>query len=197
MAGRLGGFLGTALVLLALGAGTGAAQAQMSPEEEQRCVWQCLANSPGAASREYQACVERLCLGEPAAQPRAAAPQAQPRAAWTTGGQANGARYAGVEIPGRSFSILCQRGGPALVAVAGLGGRADRTSLGIDGRAYPLRFVSRNRILYAEASPDLLGRLMAGSAVDVASAGAAPARFPLAGSGAAIRSALSGCGLGG
>lgn len=32
-------------------------------EEQQRCVWSCLANSPGADSAEYRACTVDLCDG--------------------------------------------------------------------------------------------------------------------------------------
>ncbi|NBE08629.1 hypothetical protein [Paragemmobacter ruber] len=43
--------------------------------EQQRCVWSCLANSPGAASAEYNACVAQLCEalnpGSPTADPAA------------------------------------------------------------------------------------------------------------------------------
>lgn len=34
---------------------------EVDPMAEQRCVWSCLANSPGAESDEYAACVARLC----------------------------------------------------------------------------------------------------------------------------------------
>lgn len=51
-----------------------------SPEmEQQRCVWSCLANSPGNVSAEYNACVKRYCEdigGDPAAD---AAPDAAPQ----------------------------------------------------------------------------------------------------------------------
>lgn len=39
----------------------GPALAQEDPMEEQRCVWACLANSPGADSDEYNACVRQYC----------------------------------------------------------------------------------------------------------------------------------------
>lgn len=186
--------LGAAL-LLALAAAAPAA-AQMSPEEEQRCVWSCLYNSPGAESREYQQCVARMCTApqaaQPRRQPRAQAPAA-PKAAWTAGGRGAG-RYAGVEIAGKSFGFLCQRGGPGLIAIAGFGARGDGMTLRIDRQAYDLRFVTENGILYTAASSQLLRALMNGGAVHVARQGAS-ASFPLAGSTAAIRKALDGCGL--
>lgn len=36
---------------------------EADPMAQQRCVWSCLANSPGAESAEYSACVARLCEG--------------------------------------------------------------------------------------------------------------------------------------
>lgn len=187
--------LGAAL-LMALAAAAAPAAAQMSPEEEQRCVWSCLYNSPGAESRAYQQCVERMCTAPQAAQPRklprAQAP-ATPKAAWTAGGRGAG-RFAGVEIPGKSFSFLCQRGGPGLIAIAGFGARTNGITLRIDKQAYDLRFVTENGILYTAASSPLLRALMNGGAVHVARQGAS-ASFPLTGSTAAIRKALDGCGL--
>ncbi|WP_297973674.1 hypothetical protein [uncultured Amaricoccus sp.] len=187
------GCAAAALAMLLL-AGALPARAQMDPEEEQRCVWQCLANSPGAESRQYQECVERLCMAAPPAaeKPRAAVPAG---AAWTAGsGARGGGWYAGVEIPGKSLSFLCRRGGPGLLAVAGLGGRADGVALRVDRQAFALRFVAENGILYAAADSPLLGALMGGSRAEVSARGGS-ATFPLAGSGAAIRKALAGCGL--
>ncbi|HET9069819.1 MAG TPA: hypothetical protein VFN28_14335 [Amaricoccus sp.] len=181
-----------------LAAATLPARAQMDPEEEQRCVWSCLANSPGAGSAEYNACVARLCMGDAApaeAQSQPAAP-AVPRAVWTAGAGQGGARYAGVELSGRSLTFLCQRGGPGLMAVAGLGGDAQAVGVTVDGRAHRLPFVARNGILYTAADPGspILGALLGGSVAEVATRGGSAA-FPLAGSGAAIRSALKGCGM--
>jgi hypothetical protein len=185
-----------AAFLAAMAAGAGPAPAQMSPEEEQRCVWQCLANSPGAGSRQYDECVERMCMAGPADAP---APEGAPRAAWTSGATARGdALYAGVEIPGgRSFSFLCRPGGPGLLAVAGLGGMPDGVGLRVDRQEYGLPFTSENGVLYAQAPPgsQLLRALMNGGAVEVRSEEGSAA-FPLGGSGAAIRAALAGCGLG-
>lgn len=176
----------------ALWLGGGAASAQMSAEEEQRCVWQCLYNSPGAESREYQDCVASICLAGEPAEPPAAAPSAR----WAAGAGSGGSHFAGVEIPGRSFSFLCQRGGPGLLAVAGMGTRSDGIAVRIDQQAYGLPFVAENGMLYTAAEPPLLRALMAGNVVQVTVGGDAAA-FPLAGSAAAIRAALAGCGLAG
>ncbi|WP_143710395.1 hypothetical protein [Tabrizicola sp. TH137] len=57
---------------------------EVDPMAEQRCVWSCLANSPGAESDEYAACVARLCeaMGQvTATEPEglALSPRPQPR----------------------------------------------------------------------------------------------------------------------
>jgi hypothetical protein len=74
----------TAALGLLLAAGAAAAQVDLMAE--QRCVWSCLANSPGAASREYSDCVARLCtatgpagVGLEAAASAPLSPSASPR----------------------------------------------------------------------------------------------------------------------
>lgn len=189
-----------ALVVMAV-VGAGGPVLAQGDDWEQRCVWQCLYNSPGAESRQYQQCVAQMCSAPPAqAQPKAQA-RGQQRApaaksAWTSGRRGE-ARYAGVEIPGRSFSYLCQRGGPGLIALAGFGARTNGIGIRIDQQAYDLRFVTENGILYTAASSHLLRSLMNGSAVHVMRQGGETASFPLAGSSAAIGKALRGCGLAG
>ena len=169
------------------------AKAQMDPEEEQRCVWQCLANSPGAASREYQQCVDAMCVAPRTAPPTAAAPT--PRVTWTSGaGKARGSHYAGVEIPGKSFSFICKRGGPGLLAIAGLRGPANAVAIRIDNQDYGLPFIVQNGLFYTNATPHLLNTLMSGKAIQVRNTQTRmDATFPLSGSGSAIRKALAGC----
>ena len=188
----LGGSGGRAAMVALLVATALPAWAQMSPEEEQRCVWSCLANSPGAESREYQQCVAEVCLGEPSAPE----PPAAPKAGWRAGAGEGGAWYAGVELPGASLSFLCSRGGPGLLAIAGLGAREEGTALAVDGRGYRLPFVARNGMLYTAADPGspILKALRTGSVAEVTSRGGSAA-FPLSGSGGAIAAALQGCGL--
>lgn len=65
------GALFAALVSTAAGAQGG------DPMAEQRCVWQCLANSPGGAeSAAYRVCVARYCSAGPS-EPARAAPSAR------------------------------------------------------------------------------------------------------------------------
>lgn len=51
----------TALVLVMTLAAPVAAQDESPEMEQQRCVWSCLANSPGNDSPEYNVCVKQYC----------------------------------------------------------------------------------------------------------------------------------------
>ena len=158
-------------------------------EEEQRCVWRCLADSPGAHSQQYQSCVQRFCVAPQAAP----APRQSSAPRWTNHAQGN-AHSAEVAAGNRRLSVLCSRGGQVLLGLSGFGGRADAVTLTIDGRAHRGSAVTRNGIHYAEASPAILRALMNGRQLQAA-AGTGSTGFSLGGSGAAIRAAMSGCGL--
>ncbi|MBX3597266.1 MAG: hypothetical protein KF874_06815 [Rhizobiaceae bacterium] len=170
----------------------GEAAAQMNPEEEQRCVWQCLANSPGAASRQYQDCVDRMCTSRPPEKIPLATPA--PRVVWKSGKGAGNSHFAGVESNGKSFSFLCKRGGPGLFAIAGFRGPADAMAFRIDGQDYGLPFIAQNGIYYTNATSHLIKALMSGKAVHIANKQTrVSGAFSLAGSSAAIGNALAGC----
>lgn len=195
------------LAALLLAGWAGPAAAQMSAEEEQRCVWQCLYNSPGAESRQYQQCVARMCTGEPAppaAAPRSAAPQAAPRQAapaprgtWQTGRGQAGEHFAAIEVPGGAFTYICRPGGVAMLGIGGIGGSGAQVVLQVDRQPYRLRYRARNGVLFVDApAPQVIGGLMNGTTVQVADPQSGRRlSFPLAGSGAAIRTAMAGCGL--
>lgn len=175
----------------------GAAAAQMDPMEEQRCVWQCLANSPGADSRQYDDCVARMCVGEEPPAPAAAA-LALPTAAWKAGAAAGGAHYAAVDVPNAAMTFVCTPDGAAQLGIAGAGSRADAVDFRVDDRVFRLRFVAKKGVLFTAAPPGspLLGALTGGAAATVLDkAGGHAVSFPLTGSGAAIGAALAGCGL--
>lgn len=180
----------------ALMTGAAAAQAQMSAEEEQRCVWRCLADSPGAASKQYSDCVQRYCVPpRQSTAPRAGKPRMR---GWTNHQTGNGAAHsAAIDTGSHSLSYICQRGGPGLLAIAGMGGRAQGVAIAVDGRGFRQNFVTRNGILYtdADAGSPLLAALMGGNQVQVTGGDGVRTAFPLTGSGTAIRSAMAACGL--
>lgn len=65
-------------LLLSLVMAYAVAAQEADPMAEQRCVWACLANSPGAASAEYSACVAEFCSPEPGQGAAASAAPAAP-----------------------------------------------------------------------------------------------------------------------
>lgn len=111
------------------------ASAQEGPEwEVQRCIWRCLANSPGAASAEYNACVAAQC-NEPAAPP----------AAWTGGVTADGrGRFAGIADPatGAVLYFLCAPGGQSFMSLTGPEGPSATLTLDVDGRLFAVPFTA-------------------------------------------------------
>lgn len=98
------------VLLICLAAQTSQAQSG-DPMEQQRCIWRCLADSPGASSPRYHQCVERLCV-EPSA-PQYKAPATA--TLWKSGVAADGVtRFAGVDVGqegGPGFYYMCDRQG--------------------------------------------------------------------------------------
>lgn len=161
-------------------------------DDPQICVNQCLYHNGPASNPAYHACVERMCSGDSAE----AAPREEPAPSrWRTE-SVPGAHAAVIDMGGRSLNYMCQRGGPALIGVSGLGGAADGTRISVDGRAFALPFVARNGILYtaADAGSPLVAALMSGSGVEVVSGGRS-GTFSLAGSRAAIARTAAACGI--
>lgn len=72
--------------------------------ELQRCVWACLANSPGAASAIYNQCVDRNCV----AQPQVSAASS----AWRSGVASDGVHYFATTQAeqGMAFTYFCTIG---------------------------------------------------------------------------------------
>lgn len=185
----------TTAVLLVAGLAAPVAAQPMDPEEEQRCVWQCLANSPGAGSRQYNDCVARMCMAREPAAPKPSA-RAVPAAVWKAGSGRAGEHYAGVEIPGAALTFLCRGNGTGMIGIGGIGGGA--VEFHVDAQAYGLNFTVKNTTLLADVPPvsHVVRAMMTGRAVHVVNrSNGRSASFPLTGSGAAIRQALAGCGL--
>jgi hypothetical protein len=187
----LAAILATAAAL----AGPGAAvRAEGDPMEVQRCVWRCLAGSPGADSREYNDCVLRLCSGS-AAGP---APQS-PRSGWSGGVTADGrGRYAAARDPGtgNDLYVICAAGGQGWLMLNGPEGPSARLMVVVDGAAHALDFAEQGGGYYAPAAPDsaVVLALMQGRRAGVVNGvGTALGDFDLAGAGAAIGAALQGC----
>ncbi|WP_295043823.1 hypothetical protein [uncultured Paracoccus sp.] len=164
-------------------------------DDEQLCVNQCMFNHGPADNPAYHACVAQMCSGGQDAAP--SAPSAPATGRWTNHATANGGGHsAAVEAGGRSLNYLCQRGGPGLLGLAGFGGSTRGVCLRIGGQRFSPPAIAGNGILYLQADPGspVLAALLGGSTVEV-TAGGRQVAFPLAGSGAAIRKAMSACGL--
>ncbi len=195
---------------LAVAAGLGgcglAAAAQDDPMEAQRCVWQCLAASPGAASAEYNACVAARCNDSPAPQaapPPAPGPAAVPQARpWTGGATADGrGHWAGVRSVegGTDLLLICGPGGVRFLQVVGPEGGVAPADLifVVDGAAHVVTFqqmeaVSATAVLSADAP--VIAALAGGrSLILLNPAGYQLGRFGLAGAQAQISAALAAC----
>ena len=136
------------------------------PMELQRCVWRCLADSPGAYSPQYHACVSRMC---------STAPQRQntPDSAWTGGVASDGVtRFAGVAAPdgsGRGFYFMCGAQSGGYLMLYALDRREGRYQLRIDGRGFPMMFHRARQQLTVDLAPGapLLDILAGGSWIEI------------------------------
>ncbi|MCF3972310.1 hypothetical protein [Paracoccus salsus] len=168
-----------------------AAQAQMDEDEMQRCVWRCLADSPGAASQQYDACVQRMCVNP-------APPRAQPSGWGNTGDASGGGQMASITVGLSTLAYSCQPGKPAVLGIDGLPGPSDGIIVTVDGREFRPRFARQNTVHYTVLPPgsDLLAALLAGRSAQLRNpAGKSVSGFPLAGSARAIGVAMARCGI--
>lgn len=176
----------------------GPVAAQGDPMEMQRCIWRCLAASPGAASWQYNQCVSTQCshIGQQFT------PVPQATGPWRAGQATDGySHYAGVDVPNRAglgVYYFCNRARQSYLAVFGLEGPGGVLQFQIDGVGYNLTF-NRAR---GELSFDLPGRspfltaLSRGQSLRVVnSAGAELFTVPLGGAGASIQQARAVCGV--
>lgn len=159
-------------------------------DEMQRCIWRCLADSPGAGSSRYNACVKRMCEN-----PNPPAPQ---RSGWRHVGKPGGGQMASITTGYSTLAYVCQRRKPAVLGIDGLPGPASAVSVSVDGKAYRAGFATQGNTHYTVIPPGsaLLRAILAGNTVQFRNpAGRSTSSFSLSGSGKAIRAALSNCGL--
>ncbi|MCR9089556.1 MAG: hypothetical protein NXH97_22795 [Rhodobacteraceae bacterium] len=126
------------------------AEAQVS--DIQRCIWACLAGSPGNTSPEYHQCVSQRCTGEAAstqADPQSAPevaphPAPQPPAGWTMGPTTDGfGQFANLIATdnGLSFAYVCYPDGRSYFILDDrLDGPGGAMHLEIDGTRYFMPF---------------------------------------------------------
>lgn len=200
-------------MLLATGAGA-FAQTADDEMEVQRCVWRCLADSPGAESAAYNACVAAKCSGgdvaaappapAPAPAPPPARPPAPPPAAlpqvWQGGTTADGqGRFAGLADPatGAKFYYMCDMHGASLLALIGPeAGLPAPLLLVVNGAPMRVTFQGSGITSSALVPPNhpMLATLARGGMLDIYNgAGSLLGRFSLTGAKEAIAAARTGC----
>lgn len=165
--------------------------------ELQRCIWRCLANSPGNDSPEYNQCLARNCSGD--AQTGLQPPvSGQP---WQAGTATDGAtRFAGIDLPdgsGRGVYYMCTAAGDSYLMLFAQQSPAGTYQLVIDGSRYPVPFDRSRQQLTLSLQPysPLLIQLSQGqwlSVIDIY--GTAIMQVSLAGAGQALNAARAACG---
>ncbi|MFA3915491.1 hypothetical protein [Ruegeria hyattellae] len=172
---------------------------QSDPMALQRCIWSCLANSPGAHSAVYHQCVSRLCT-EPQYQPQVVTP-APMAPGWSAGMAADGQTWsAGLAVPdggGQGFYFQCIPGRDSYLMLYGLKAREGVFQLSIDGRVYPLAFHGRRGELTSDlpASAPFLNLLGQGHALSIVDPdGAYRASYSLLNAHGAIWQVRAACG---
>jgi len=192
--------IGWLAVMAGLWIGGPEARAQEGPEwEMQRCVWRCLAASPGAGSPEYDRCVIDACMQysvEGQEDPQGpAAPNGVPQGRWFAAGTGDGqGNLAGFMDPRReaAFYVICGSDGRRNLALFGPEGPAATLTLQVDGQAFARAFVPYAGGYYAALPPDApeIAALRSGRAMAVRNAiGTALIETGLAGAAAAIAAA--------
>lgn len=193
------------------------------PMEQQRCVWACLANSPGAESREYSDCVAQYCeaigMEEEAAAPEAGMsnsqrPQSRPveeaaggpppmpvqeaaPTGWAFGPGAGGVgMYAGIADPatGRRIDWLCAKGRQSMLALSPYDG-AGKVVFTVDGRVREVDLTVEGGVGYAPIgfADPLFLHIGSGPAFTVSEGGAVLGSFSMMDAPVAIGQAEGRC----
>lgn len=137
------------------------AQADDGPEWElQRCIWRCLAASPGASSAQYNQCVADSCsslAAEVEREEQSGSVQGVPQGTWFASGTGDGlGNLAGFADPRtqNSFYLICGVDGRRNIALFGPEGPAATLTLQVDGQTFTRAFVPYAGGYYATLPPD-------------------------------------------
>ncbi len=181
-------------IVLSLGLVAAMAQAQyVDPMEQQRCVWRCLADSPGNTSPQYHQCVARHCTAPQYRAPEAGAP-------WTGGIAADGVtRYAGLTAgsagaPGLYY--MCDRRGQSYLMLYRHEGPPGMMRFRIGGQEFTVPFDRRRGALTVDVTPGgrFLNALIYGPSLWITDTrGGHVMSLSLHGAAAAIQAALAAC----
>ncbi|MCV0427197.1 MAG: hypothetical protein K5905_17180 [Roseibium sp.] len=175
----------------------------MTEEEQQRCVWSCLANFGPNTNPAYHECVKDNCLagsnstGETAATSKPSVAAVTSR--WSAGTTFDGkAQYAGLgDADGTyGFYYLCDRQGRSEIMLVGLQGPAATMHVTVDGVDFPHTFEkgSGGHTTAIASDAPLITALSRGSAIEVRNpSGILVIRYGLRGSSKAIATAIASC----
>jgi hypothetical protein len=179
----------------------GMALAQEDYMEVQRCVWRCLADSPGAESAEYNQCVAAKC-NEPLTTPAAPSVAVSEVPPWTSGATGDGqGRYAGQFAPetGSILYYTCNATGVQNLLLSGEAeGPSAILTVDVDGQVFGLFFEQSPGGYTAKLEPGspVPELFMRAERVDLRNeAGWSLGQFRMGGARAAISGARAGCGL--
>lgn len=180
-------------VLLMIGLSVTTAAAQEDPMDLQRCIWRCLADSSGASDPKYHQCVEAVCDTEV----EAATPDPDP--IWRVGPTADGQGYYAGQVDrdtGNTLHFTCDATGARNLILSGeVEGPSATLTLEVDGIPSPLWFEAVSGVYFARLDAPLLDTLIKADTLTLFNGiNTALGRFPMAGGGAAISSALAACG---
>ncbi|WP_137112563.1 hypothetical protein [Rhodobacter sp. SY28-1] len=172
--------------------------------EVQRCVWRCLADSPGAESAEYQQCVAARCndpVATPAPQP-VAPPVVPAGPPWGSGATQDGQGFFAGQYAAETDNFLyytCDASGTQNLLLTGqVEGPAAVISVDIDGQVLGLWFDVSAGGYTSRLDPGspLPGLIALARRVELRNgAGWSLGQFGMAGAQEAISAARAACGL--
>ncbi|SFU05728.1 hypothetical protein [Sedimentitalea nanhaiensis] len=173
------------------------AQAQyVDPMEQQRCIWRCLAGSPGNTSPQYHQCVARFCTPQTA--PQYSAPSFARH--WKSGIAADGqTRFAGADVGqegGPGLYYMCDRQGQSYLMLFRHQGPPGMMRFRIGAQDFTVPFDRSRGELTVNVTPGgrFLNALSYGQSVWISDMhGGHVMHLNLQGAAAALQGAMAGC----
>lgn len=172
----------------------------MTEEEQQRCVWSCLASNGPNTNPAYHACVKAKCVTGSSSTGEAPKPSIVAVASdWSAGRSHDGnAHYAGLgDADGTyGFYYFCDQQGRSEIVLVGLQGPQATMSISVDGVGFRRIFEqgSGGHLTALSSDDPLISALSRGSIVEVRNpSNATVLRYGLRGSSKALASTIARC----